>query len=332
MSPSRLAGRLRRLRRSTSKSFFESSSREALAPCAATHPILRSSVRERHSVRAKRGGVAPFPPSLTLFALILFPRAQSVFLPRRRARWEARLAGGPRTAQARGLPARMVGQGAGRLPVRQKNPAGAPKAREAEHGRGMGGSARGGRGRRGGRPLLSQGIDTLTAYRPFSLPCLWPSTVRTAAQAPRGTAGLGAGRVTEARRDRPRRLALRRPSGLAAWASFWRGVVPGSVPGLLPRRPRRIALRRSRLACARRLALPLGRRIAASVGAPVRPPRGVLRDVRPGAQGRGSVGMRLAARGRPGIAGVVPGSVTGLCPSVPGRRRAAAGGRCSGDL
>ena len=53
-------------------------------------------------------------------------------------------------------------------------------------------------------------------------------------------------------------------------------------------------------------------------GAPVRPPGGVLRDVRPGAQGRGSVGMRLAARGRPGIAGVVPGSVTGLCPSVPG--------------
>ena len=36
--------------------------------------------------------------------------------------------------------------------------------------------------------------------------------------------------------------------------------------------------------------------------------------------------MRLAARGRPGIAGVVPGSVTGLCPSVPGRRRAALGG------
>ena len=62
-------------------------------------------------------------------------------------------------------------------------------------------------------------------------------------------------------------------------------------------------------------------------GAPVRPPGGVLRDVRPGAQGRGSVGMRLAARGRPGIAGVVPGSVTGLCPSVPGRRRAAAGRR-----
>ena len=93
---------------------------------------------------------------------------------------------------------------------------------------------------------------------------------------------------------------------------------PGKRHGALPRRPRRIALRRSRLACARRLALPLGRRIAASVGAAVRPPGGVLRDVRPGAQGRGSVGMRLAARGRPGIAGVVPGSVTGLCPQSRG--------------
>ena len=88
---------------------------------------------------------------------------------------------------------------------------------------------------------------------------LWPSTVRTAAQAPRGTAGRGAWRATEKRRVCRRRLALRRPSGLAAWASFWRGVVLGSVPGLLPRRPRRIALRRSLLACARRLALPLGR-------------------------------------------------------------------------
>ncbi len=154
-APRRGVGRLWRRARQDCRSFFESSSPEVLAPCAATHPILRSSVRERHSVRAKRGGVAPFPPSLTLFAPILFPRAQSVFLPRRRARWEARLAGGPRTAQARGLPARMVGQGAGRLPVRQKNPAGAPKAREAEHGRGMGGSARGGRGRRGGRPPLA---------------------------------------------------------------------------------------------------------------------------------------------------------------------------------
>ena len=150
--------------------------------------------------RGTRGGVAPFPPSLTLFAPILFPRAQSVFLPRRRAWWESRLAGGPRTAQARGRPVNVVGQGAERLPVRQKNPAGAPKAREAEHGRGMGGSARGGRGRRGGRPPLSRGIDTLTAHRPFSLPCLWPSAVRAAAQAPRGTAGRGAGRATEERR------------------------------------------------------------------------------------------------------------------------------------
>ena len=71
--------------------------------------------------RGTRGGVAPFPPSLTLFAPILFPRAQSVFLPRRRAWWESRLAGGPRTAQARGRPVNVVGQGAERSPVRQKN-------------------------------------------------------------------------------------------------------------------------------------------------------------------------------------------------------------------
>ena len=127
-------------------------------------------------------------------------------------------------------------------------------------------------------------------------------------------------------------LALRRPSGLAAWASFWRGVVPGSVTGLLPRRPRRIGLRRSQLACARRSALPLDRCIAASVGAPVRPLRGISRRVQLGAQGRGSVRMRLAARGRRGTAGVVPGSVTGLCPSVPGRRRAAAGRRRGGRV
>lgn len=53
-APRRGVGRLWRLRRRAGKSFFESSSREALAPCAATHLILRSSVRERHSVRAER--------------------------------------------------------------------------------------------------------------------------------------------------------------------------------------------------------------------------------------------------------------------------------------
>ena len=105
---------------------------------------------------------------------------------------------------------------------------------------------------------------------------------------------------------------------------------PGKRHGALPRRPRRIALRRFRPACARRLALLLGRCMAASVGAAVRPLRGISRRVQLGAQGRGSVGMRLAARGHPGIAGVVPGSVTGLCPSVPGRRRAAAGQRRGG--
>ena len=61
-APRRGVGRLRRLRRRTGKSFFESSSREALAPCPAKHPIMRSAVPERGSARAERAA-AEAPPS-----------------------------------------------------------------------------------------------------------------------------------------------------------------------------------------------------------------------------------------------------------------------------
>ena len=61
-APRRGVGRLRRLRRRAGRSFFESSSREALAPCPAKHPIMRSAVPERGSVRAERAA-AEAPPS-----------------------------------------------------------------------------------------------------------------------------------------------------------------------------------------------------------------------------------------------------------------------------
>ena len=61
-APRRGVGRLRRRARQDCRSFLESSSREALAPCPAKHPIMRSAVPERGSVRAERAA-AEAPPS-----------------------------------------------------------------------------------------------------------------------------------------------------------------------------------------------------------------------------------------------------------------------------
>ena len=74
-APRRGVGRLRRLRRRAGRSFLESSSREALAPCPAKHLIMRSAVPERGSVRAERAAAeAPLPPLVEWnLALFLFP-------------------------------------------------------------------------------------------------------------------------------------------------------------------------------------------------------------------------------------------------------------------
>ena len=88
---------------------------------------------------------SPLPPLAHLDALFLFPPSAVRFSAPALRVVKAR------AAQACGRLGDTIRQGTDRWPVWQKNPAGAPKAREAEHGRGMGGSARGGRGRRGGQ-------------------------------------------------------------------------------------------------------------------------------------------------------------------------------------
>ena len=101
-APRRGVERLWRLLRLTGRRFFESSSREALAPCPAKHPIMRSAVPERGSVRAERAAAEapPFPPSLSGILRFSFSLlSEDCFSAPAAARGGfPALAGGPRAA------------------------------------------------------------------------------------------------------------------------------------------------------------------------------------------------------------------------------------------
>ena len=138
-----------------------------------------------------------------------------------------------------------------------------------------------------------------------------------------GDGGAARSSLTLARLDR-RGLRRGRPFGAALSWEASRGFAAPPAPHRLSPPVR---------ACARRLALLLGRCMAASVGAAVRPLRGISRRVQLGAQGRGS------GRGAPRCAwpswdcGRCPGKRHGALPLSPGAatrssREAARGGRC----
>ena len=183
MSPSRLAGRLRRLRRQDCRSFLDTKRPWRREQVSRRRPIFDTSALRRDSVRAERGGRSPPSP-------LVFHRRNSLFPPR-----------------AESSP--------------KGTPVGAPKARETKRGNAGGrGELEGGGGAAEVDRQERPEIDTLTAHCPIALLHLRLSTGRTACSRRHGRAGLGAWRATEKRRVCRRRLACGVRRGLRRGRPF----------------------------------------------------------------------------------------------------------------